>query len=123
VGAELSKAIEKGQLKVLYQPVVYLPTKELAGFEAFVRWEHPKFGLVNPASLVETAMEPEALVKVNCFVLLRAAKDAARWLTEFPRPERPLFVTVNVSCPQIFKPESVQEIRHILGRNTFPLEP
>ena len=120
IGAELGKAIEKGQLKVLYQPIVYLPTKELAGFEAFVRWEHPKLGLVNPASILETSNQPDAMVKVNCYVLLRAAKDAARWLSELPRPERPLFVTVNISCPQILKPESVQEIRQILGRNTVP---
>jgi EAL domain-containing protein (putative c-di-GMP-specific phosphodiesterase class I) len=120
IAAELGKAIEKGQLKVLYQPIVYLPTKELAGFEAFVRWEHPKLGLVNPASIVDEANEPDAMVKVSAYVLLRAAKDAARWLAELPRPERPLFVTVNISSPQIFKPESIQEIRHILGRNIVP---
>ncbi|HVJ76364.1 MAG TPA: EAL domain-containing protein [Hyphomicrobium sp.] len=119
-GAELSKAIEKGQLRVLYQPIVYLPTKELAGFEAFVRWEHPKLGLVNPASLVDADGASDALIKVNCVLLLRAAKDAAKWISELPRPERPLFVSVNMSCPQLFKPESIQEIRHILGRNTVP---
>jgi len=119
-GAELSKAVEKGQLRVLYQPIVYLPTKELAGFEAFVRWEHPKLGLVNPASLVDADGASDALIKVNCVLLLRAAKDAAKWISELPRPERPLFVSVNMSCPQLFKPESIQEIRHILGRNTVP---
>jgi EAL domain-containing protein (putative c-di-GMP-specific phosphodiesterase class I) len=120
VGADLAKAIEKGQLKVLYQPIVYLPTKELAGFEAFVRWEHPKLGLVNPAAVVDAASEPNALVKASAYLLLRAAKDAGRWLAELPRPERPLFVTVNISSPSIFKPESIQEIRHILGRNIVP---
>ncbi|HVZ06174.1 EAL domain-containing protein [Hyphomicrobium sp.] len=119
-GAELGKAIEKGQLKVLYQPIVYLPTKELAGFEAFVRWEHPKLGLVNPSSVIGSEGDAGAMVKVNSYVLLRAAKDAARWLSEFHRPERPLFVTVNISCPQILRPESIQEIRQILGRNTVP---
>ena len=120
IAAELAKAIEKGQLKVVYQPIVYLPTKELAGFEAFARWEHPKLGLVNPASLIDEANEPGAMVKVSAYLLLRAAKDAARWLAELPRPERPLFVTVNISSPQIFKPESIQEIRHILGRSIVP---
>jgi EAL domain-containing protein (putative c-di-GMP-specific phosphodiesterase class I) len=120
IGAELAKAIEKGQLKVVYQPIVYLPTKELAGFEAFARWEHPKLGLVNPASVIDEANEPDAMVKVSAYLLLRAAKDASRWLAELPRPERPLFVTVNISSPHIFKPESIQEIRHILGRNIVP---
>jgi diguanylate cyclase (GGDEF)-like protein len=119
IAAELGKAIEKGQMKVVYQPIVYLPTKELAGFEAFARWEHPKLGFINPASIVDEA-EPEAMVKVISYLLLRAAKDASRWLAELPRPERPLFVTVNISSPQIFKPEAIQEIRHILGRNIVP---
>jgi diguanylate cyclase (GGDEF)-like protein len=120
VQSELAKAIEKGLIKVLYQPIVYLPTKELAGFEAIVRWEHPKLGLVNPVSLAETANQPEAIVKLSAYVLLRAAKDAGRWLTELPRAERPLYVTVNISGQQIFRPESVQEIRHVLGRNIVP---
>jgi diguanylate cyclase (GGDEF)-like protein len=117
---DLRKAIEKGQLKVLYQPVVYLPTKELAGFEALVRWEHPKLGLVNPFSLMASTDDIELLIKLSSYVLLRAAKDAVRWLTELPRAERPLFVAVNVSGPQLLRAESVQEIRHILGRNIAP---
>ncbi len=120
VESDLRKAIEKGQLKVLYQPIVYLPTKELAGFEALVRWEHPKLGLLNPISFVPVAEESDLIIKLGSYVLLRAAKDAARWQTELPRSERPLFVSVNVSSKQLFRPESVQEIRHILGRNIVP---
>ena len=65
VEGDLRKAIEKGQVKVLYQPIVYLPTKELAGFEAIVRWEHPKHGLVNPLSLVTMADQSELLIKLE----------------------------------------------------------
>ena len=122
VESDLRKAIEKGQLKVLYQPIVYLPTKELAGFEALVRWEHPKLGLLNPISFVPVAEESDLIIKLGSHVLTRAAKDAARWLTELPRVERPLFVSVNVSSRQIFRPESVQELRHIIGRNIVPAE-
>ena len=53
--SDLRKALEKNQLKVLYQPIVYLPTEELAGFEALVRWEHPKLGAINPADFVPIA--------------------------------------------------------------------
>jgi diguanylate cyclase (GGDEF)-like protein len=120
IESDLRKAIEKNQLKVLYQPIIYLPTKEIAGFEALVRWEHPKLGLLNPISFVPVAEESDLIAKVGSHVLLRAAKDAARWQVELPRSERPLFVSVNVSSRQLFKPESVQEIRHILGRRIVP---
>ena len=120
VESDLRKALEKSQLKVLYQPIVYLPTKELAGFEALVRWDHPKHGMLNPIAFVPVAEESDLIIKLGSYVLLRAAKDCAKWQTELPRADRPLFVSVNVSSKQLFKPESVQEIRHILGRNIVP---
>ncbi|MGL4397611.1 MAG: EAL domain-containing protein, partial [Hyphomicrobium sp.] len=120
IESDLRKALERNQLKVLYQPIIYLPTKELAGFEALVRWEHPKLGLLNPVSFVPVAEESDLIIKLGSHVLLRAAKDAARWQTELPRAERPLFVSVNVSSRQVFRPEAVQEIRHVLGRNIVP---
>ena len=52
--------------------------------------------------------------------MVRAAKDAARWFSELPRAERPLFVSINVSSRQLFRPETIQEIRHVLGRNIVP---
>ncbi|WP_245279921.1 EAL domain-containing protein [Hyphomicrobium sp. 99] len=121
VEADLARAIEKGQLRVLYQPIVYLPTKELAGFEAQLRWEHPKLGLVNPLAAISDTEDTELLIKLTSHLLLRAAKDVARWVLELPRSERPIFVTVNVSGRQLFRPESVQEIRHVLGRNIAPV--
>lgn len=120
IESDLRKALDRNQLKVLYQPIVYLPTKELAGFEALVRWEHPKLGLLNPVSFIPVAEESDLIVKIGTHVLIRAATDAARWQSELPRSERPLFVSVNVSSRQILKPEAVQEIRHVLGRNIVP---
>lgn len=120
IESELRKAIERNQIKVLYQPIIYLPTEELAGFEALVRWEHPRQGLLNPSAFVPIAEESDLIVKLGSQVLLRAAHDAARWHKELPRPDRPLFVSVNVSSKQLFRPDHIQEIRHILGRNIVP---
>lgn len=117
---ELRKALDKGQLKVLYQPIVYLPTKELAGFEALARWEHPRLGLMNPMSIAPVSSDTGLMTKIGSHILQRAAKDCAKWQSELPRAERPLFVSVNVSSPQVFKPESLQELRHVLGRNIVP---
>ncbi|MEQ1673362.1 MAG: EAL domain-containing protein, partial [Hyphomicrobium sp.] len=120
IESDLRKALEKNQLKVLYQPIVYLPTKELAGFEALVRWDHPKHGMLNPIAFVPVAEESDLITKLGSYVLIRAAKECAKWQQELPRAERQLFVSVNVSSRQLFKPESVQEIRHVLGRNIVP---
>jgi diguanylate cyclase (GGDEF)-like protein/PAS domain S-box-containing protein len=120
IESDLRKALAKNQIRVLYQPIIYLPTEELAGFEALVRWEHPKHGLMNPVDFVPVAEESDLIVRLGSHVLLRAAHEAARWQKELPREEDPLFVSVNVSSRQIFRQNLIQEIRHILGRNIVP---
>jgi diguanylate cyclase (GGDEF)-like protein/PAS domain S-box-containing protein len=118
--SDLRKALAKNQIKVLYQPIIYLPTEELAGFEALVRWEHPKRGLMSPVEFIPIAEQSDLIVRLGSHVLLRAAHEAARWQRELPREERPLFVSVNISSRQIFRQNLIQEIRHILGRNIVP---
>ncbi len=118
--SDLKKAVEKNQLKVLYQPIIYLPTEELAGFEALVRWDHPRLGTINPASFVPIAEESDLIVKLGAHVLTRAVADAAVWQKALPRSENRLFVSVNISSRQLFRQDLIHEIRHILGRNAMP---
>lgn len=120
IEAELRKAIEKNQLKFLYQPIYYLPTEELAGFEAIVRWDHPKEGLINPSAIIPVEADGDLLTKLGSHVLLRASRDAAMWSKELARPDDPLFVSVNVSSRQMFRQVLVQEVRHIIGQGVVP---
>lgn len=120
VESDLRQALERGELKVLYQPIVYLPTEELAGFEALVRWEHPQHGMMNPAEFVPVAEESDLIVKLGSYVLQRAAREVMRWQKELPRSELALFVSVNVSSRQLFRQDLIQEIRHILGKQMVP---
>ncbi len=117
IESDLRRAIEKKQLRVVYQPIISLSTEELAGFEALVRWEHPKHGLLNPAEFVPVAEESDLIVKLGSYVMTMAAGEAARWQKELPRADSPLFVSVNVSSRQLFRQDLIQEIRHILSRN------
>ena len=117
---DLRRAIEKKQLRLVYQPIFYLPTESLAGFEALLRWEHPSLGTLNPTEFVPVAEESDLIVKLGSYVLARAVREAARWHKELPRPDTPLFVSVNVSSRQLFRPELIKEVRHILGRAVIP---
>jgi len=120
IESDLAKAIETGQLRVLYQPIIYLPTEELAGFEALVRWQHPRLGVLNPADFVPVAEQSDLIVRLGSFVLTQAVHDAAPWHKELPRADKPLFVSVNVSSRQLFRQDLIQEIRHIVGRAVVP---
>ena len=120
IESELRQAIERKQLKVLFQPIIYLPREELAGFEALVRWEHPRLGLLNPSEFIPVAEESDLIVKLGSYILMRSVEQAAKWQKELPRSDNPLFVSVNVSSKQLFRQDLIQEIRHIAGRAIVP---
>ena len=122
IESDLRRAIDAGELSLLYQPIVALSNEELVGFEALVRWQHPKLGLLSPSDFIPIAEESDLIVQLGSYVLNRAVADVARWQKELPRPGQPLFVSVNVSSRQLIKPDLVQEIRHLLGRATVPNE-
>lgn len=115
----LERALEKNQLKMLYQPIIYLPTEELSGFEAVVRLDHPELGTIDPTE-IEVPDGSDIIARVWAYALNRSAKDAARWQKELPRNERPLFVSFNVTNPRLFKPELGRDVRRILDHGIVP---
>ncbi len=115
---DIERALEKGQIKLLYQPIIYLPTEELAGFEASVRLDHPELGSIDPTAVDLSA--GDLVNRIWTQMLNRAAKDAARWQAELPRTERPLFVSFNVGHQGLFKPELGRELRRILDHGVLP---
>lgn len=117
---ELRNAIDRNQLKFLYQPIYYLPTEELAGFETIVRWEHPKEGLLNPAAIIPVDRDGDLVTKLGSHVLKRAVRDASAWHKELARPEKPLFVSVSVAGQQMFRQVLLQEVRHLFSQNVLP---
>ncbi|HKD58111.1 MAG TPA: EAL domain-containing protein, partial [Hyphomicrobiaceae bacterium] len=118
--SELQRAVEKKQLKLVYQPIYYLPTESLAGFEALLRWDHPTRGTLGEAEFMPIAEESDLIGQLGSYVLARAVREAARWQKELPRPDAPVFVSVNVASRQLFRPDLVKEVRHILGRAVLP---
>ncbi|CAN0146366.1 unnamed protein product, partial [Phaeothamnion confervicola] len=118
--SEILQALDKRELVVLYQPIIALGTEELAGFEALVRWQHPRLGLIGPDAFIPIAEESDLIVRLGSHVLTKAVEEAAVWQKLLPRTERPLFVSVNISSRQLFRADLVQEIRQIAGRALLP---
>jgi len=118
--ADLRRAMETNQLRVVYLPVVYLPTEELAGFEAVAQWDHPQLGPVDPAAFMPFAEESDLLARLGVYLLQQTARSIIAWQKEFPRSDAPLFVSVNIPSRHLFRQDIVQEVRHILGRTVVP---
>ena len=120
VESELRLALDRKELTVLYQPIIAVATEELAGFEALVRWQHPKLGMLGPDDFIPIAEESDLIVRLGSLVLNAALDDAAEWHNLLPRVDRPLFVSVNISSRQLFRADLVQEVRHAIGRVLVP---
>ncbi|MEQ8824739.1 MAG: EAL domain-containing protein [Filomicrobium sp.] len=119
---ELRKAVDNGQLSILFQPIVYLPTEELAGFEAVLSWKRAKQKPASHTAIMEIAERSDLIRKVSGFLLTNALETAKTWQSMLPRFEAPLFVSVNLSNRQMFRPEVVEEWRQIIRRHIVPAE-
>jgi diguanylate cyclase (GGDEF)-like protein len=112
--ADMQQALEDNQFTVHYQPIMDLQGGRCAGAEALVRWNHPEFGLVSPASFIPVAEESGFIHEMGLFVLDQATTKAATWQQQF---DRPFSISVNVSARQLQHPEIVNEVRAALERS------
>ena len=110
---ELRTAIERGELRVHYQPVVSLTTGGVMGAEALVRWEHPVHGLMGPMEFIPVAEESGLIDAIGRWVLDAACRQAVEWHHSHPdRP--PLGVSVNLSVRQLADRELTGVVRNAL---------
>ena len=77
--SELRRALERDEITILYQPIVRLEDRSVAGFEALARWDHPKMGRTSPSEFIAIAEEIGLIVDLGMFVLERTAKQLAIW--------------------------------------------
>ncbi len=114
--SELRRAIERQEIKVLFQPIVRLEDRAIAGFEALARWDHPKMGRLSPTEFISIAEEIGLIVDLGLFVLDHTAKQLSRWQAELPRGHEPVFASVNVSSRQLLRHDLIQDLRGVLSR-------
>ena len=100
---DLSDALAQGELRLVYQPLVRLSSGKTIGYEALLRWDHPKFGLILPTRFVEAAEASGLIVPVGAWVMHAACLEAACW-------DKKLIVSVNVSAVQISAPGFVDMV-------------
>jgi predicted signal transduction protein with EAL and GGDEF domain len=117
---DLSKAIERDELRVYYQPIVLLEDFRICGFEALVRWQRQDSGLVQPGEFISVAEETGLILPIGNWVLREACRQMRLWHLQFP--SAPTFtVAVNVSATQFVNPGLISQVEHVL-RDTS-LEP
>lgn len=112
--SDLRQAIENKEFCVYYQPIVSLETGRLAGFEALVRWNHPRRGLVSPADFIPVAEETGLIVPIGQWVLNEACAHVRQWQLDSPS-HRALSLSVNLSARQVAQPDLLDRIKEALA--------
>ena len=108
---ELPAALRESQFRVVYQPITRVSDERLTGFEALIRWHHPKHGLISPAEFIPAAEETGMIVDLGRWILGQACIQTADWNRRRPDP---LSISVNVSGLQLHQPGFADEVRRTL---------
>ncbi len=115
IESDLRRALQREEITLLYQPIVRLEDRVIAGFEALARWNHPKLGRLSPHEFINIAEETGLIVELGLFVLERAARQLSTWQRTL-RPREPLFASVNVSSRQLLRHDLIADLRTVLAR-------
>ncbi len=112
---DLRRALERNEIKVVFQPIVRLQDRLVAGFETQLRWDHPKHGRIPPQTFMPIAEESGLVVDLGVFALERTAAELAAWQQALV-VEPPLFATVNVSSRQLLRHDLLHDVKTVLAR-------
>jgi PAS domain S-box-containing protein len=111
---DLRKALDQGQFRVYYQPIVSLQTGKITGFEALTRWQRPE-GILAPIAFIAVAEETGLIIPMNRQLLREACQHLRSWQSEFPS-DSPLTMSVNITSREFVQPDLVSEIRKCLDQ-------
>ncbi len=108
--AELRFAIERNELSMYYQPLISLQDGEILGFEALLRWHHPKLGFISPARFIPVAEESGLIIPITEWILEQTTAQLAKW-QKISNAYRKLIVSVNISGKHIAQDGLIEVVK------------
>jgi diguanylate cyclase (GGDEF)-like protein len=116
---DLRRALERQELVLHYQPIIWLSRGQVAGLEALLRWQHPQRGLVPPADFLPAVEATGLMVPITQWVLHEACRQALAWQSEWP-PSWPLSISVNLPPKYLIDDKKVAEIIEVICHHGLP---
>jgi diguanylate cyclase (GGDEF)-like protein/PAS domain S-box-containing protein len=112
---DLRRAIERGEFRIHYQPIISLGTSSVVGVEALARWEHPKYGLMDPDTFIPIQEQIGLMGPFTLWVLKEAQTQCLRW----HRMGHHLSVSVNLSPVNLHEDQFVKSVADVLEETGF----
>jgi diguanylate cyclase (GGDEF)-like protein len=114
--ADLRRALERGEVKAFFQPIVRLEDRTIAGFETLLRWDHPKLGRLDAGEFMPIAEQTGLVVDFGLLALERTARELAAWQRALA-VDPPIFASVNMSSRQLLRHDLLRDVKSALMRN------
>ncbi|WP_299410335.1 bifunctional diguanylate cyclase/phosphodiesterase [Acaryochloris sp. IP29b_bin.148] len=108
---DLKRALQEQELNLFFQPIVCLADQRIVGFEALLRWIHPRLGLVSPLEFIPIAEETGLIIDIDHWMLKEACFRIQQW-RQFT--EEPLSISVNFSAKQFDTSDLISQVQHVL---------
>jgi EAL domain-containing protein (putative c-di-GMP-specific phosphodiesterase class I) len=121
---DIRGAIDRDELFLEYQPILRLHDLHVVGFEALLRWRHPKRGVLQPADFIPMAEHTGAIVSIDRWVLKTACRQLRAWQIEFAHAAA-LTMSVNLSAKQFTRVDFPARLKRIVddsGASTASLK-
>ncbi|MDX2097273.1 MAG: EAL domain-containing protein [Leptolyngbyaceae cyanobacterium bins.59] len=118
---DLHRAVERQEFQIYYQPIVSLQSSRVVGFEALLRWHHPRRGIVYPSEFMKLAEETGLILPIGEWVLREACRQLYVWQSRLDNPI-PLSISVNLSGCQFMQQNLTLQIQQILQQTGLPAQ-
>lgn len=115
---ELPEALIRGELDLLYQPIIDLVRGRPLAVEALLRWRHPRLGTLLPCDVIPVAEDLGLITEIGSWVVHQASRQLATWLRE----GRDLSMAVNISPRQLLGTELITDVSTVLQLHRFPAD-
>jgi diguanylate cyclase (GGDEF)-like protein/PAS domain S-box-containing protein len=119
IETDLRHALSRNEFVLYYQPIVSLPDQRVVGFEALLRWDHPRRGLLLPHDFIAIAEETGLMVPIGWWALREACRHGRALLDHMPARTCP-YIAVNLSSRQLSNPNLAERVLQILAETGLP---
>jgi diguanylate cyclase (GGDEF)-like protein/PAS domain S-box-containing protein len=113
---DMRRALERGEMMVLFRPIVRLEDRTVAGFQALTRWRHPRLGVLDEDEFASVAETTGAIVDIGAYLLETSARELAAWQKAL-EVNPPIFATVAASSRQMLSHDLLSDVRAALSRH------